>query len=37
MHLLAHADALILDMRTNGGGSVGTMPLFMSYLLDANS
>ena len=33
MHALSHADALILDMRANGGGSPGTAALLVSYLL----
>ena len=37
MHLLNHADALILDMRMNSGGSPGTVALLISYLLDAPS
>jgi len=35
MGFLRHADALIVDMRANGGGSPGTVALFISYLLDA--
>src|SRR3954462_2308890 len=34
MHTLAHADALILDMRSNGGGSPSTGALLASYLLE---
>lgn len=34
MQTLSHADALILDMRANGGGSPGTVALLVSYLLD---
>jgi C-terminal processing protease CtpA/Prc len=34
MKLLSHADALILDMRNNSGGSPGTVAFLMSYLLD---
>jgi hypothetical protein len=34
MKLLSGADALILDMRDNGGGSPGTVAFLMSYLLD---
>lgn len=35
MHALRHADALIIDMRRNGGGSPGTIAILISYLLDA--
>jgi retinol-binding protein 3 len=35
MRFLRHADALIVDMRANSGGSPGTVALFISYLLDA--
>lgn len=35
MTTLQPADALILDMRENGGGSPGTVALLVSYLLDA--
>ncbi len=35
MHMLHHADALILDMRDNGGGSPDTMALLASYCFDA--
>ena len=35
MGFLRHADALIVDMRANGGGSPGTVALFISYLLYA--
>ena len=34
MRLLAHADALILDMRTNTGGSPGTVALLLGYLIE---
>ena len=34
MRTLRHADALILDLRWNGGGSPGTVALLASYLLD---
>src|SRR4051812_9277844 len=34
MQTLAHADALILDMRSNGGGSPSTVALLVSYLLE---
>jgi C-terminal processing protease CtpA/Prc len=34
MKTLEPADALILDMRENGGGSPGTVALLVSYLLD---
>ena len=34
MHALKHADALILDLRTNGGGSPHTVGLLASYLLE---
>jgi C-terminal processing protease CtpA/Prc len=32
MHFLRNADALILDLRNNGGGSPDMVALFMSYL-----
>jgi hypothetical protein len=35
MHMLRHADALILDSRGNGGGSSGTMALLASYFFNA--
>jgi hypothetical protein len=35
MTLLAHTDALILDLRANGGGYPPTADLVASYLLDA--
>ncbi len=34
MSLLQHADALILDMRNNGGGSPDTVALLASYLFE---
>jgi C-terminal processing protease CtpA/Prc len=34
MQTLTHADALILDMRSNGGGSPSTVALLASYLLE---
>lgn len=34
MRVLAHADALIIDMRPNGGGSPYTVGLLASYLLE---
>lgn len=34
MQTLTHADALILDMRLNGGGSPATVALLASYLLE---
>jgi hypothetical protein len=34
MRVLRSADALILDLRDNGGGSPGTVALFASYLFD---
>jgi hypothetical protein len=34
MKKLAPADALIIDMRANGGGSPGTIGLLMSYLFE---
>jgi C-terminal processing protease CtpA/Prc len=34
MQVLQPADALILDMRQNGGGNPGTVALLISYLLD---
>lgn len=34
MRTLSHADALILDMRPNAGGSPGTVSLLVSYLLE---
>jgi hypothetical protein len=34
MRLLSHADALILDMRANTGGSPGTVGLLLGYLLE---
>jgi retinol-binding protein 3 len=34
MQALAHADALILDMRSNSGGSPSTVALLVSYLLE---
>jgi hypothetical protein len=33
MHLLSRADALVIDMRSNGGGSPDTVVFLMSYLL----
>ena len=34
MRLLSNVDALILDMRSNTGGSPGTVALLLSYLLE---
>lgn len=34
MRMLKHADALILDLRENGGGSPGTVALLASYLFE---
>lgn len=34
MTLLVHTDALIIDLRKNGGGDAGTVTLLASYLLD---
>ena len=34
MTLLAHSDALIIDLRQNGGGSPGMIALLTSYLFD---
>ena len=34
MHTLSRADALIFDMRRNGGGSPGTITFLASYLFD---
>ena len=34
MTLLEHTDALIIDLRNNGGGDPGTVALLASYLLD---
>jgi retinol-binding protein 3 len=35
MRLVSKADALIIDMRRNGGGSPGTVVFLLGYLLDA--
>lgn len=35
MRLLSKADALIIDMRRNGGGSPGTVVYVLGYLLDS--
>jgi hypothetical protein len=35
MRLLSKADALIIDMRRNGGGSPGTVVFLLGYLIDA--
>ena len=35
MRLLNKADALIIDMRRNGGGSPGTVVFLLGYLIDA--
>jgi C-terminal processing protease CtpA/Prc len=35
MQLLRNADALIVDMRTNAGGSPGTVALFASHFFDS--
>ena len=37
MRLLSKADALIIDMRRNGGGSPGTVVFLLGYLIDAPS
>ena len=37
MQTLQPADALILDLRENGGGSPGTVALLLGYLLDSAS
>lgn len=34
MTVLAHTDALIIDLRNNGGGDAGTVALLAGYLLD---
>ena len=34
MQILRNADALVVDLRANGGGSPDTVALFASYLLD---
>lgn len=34
MNFLAHADALVVDLRRNGGGSPSLIQLMMAYLLD---
>lgn len=34
MHLLQRADALIIDMRQNGGGSPDTVAFLVAYMLD---
>jgi C-terminal processing protease CtpA/Prc len=34
MHLLERADALVIDLRNNGGGSPDTVALLASYLID---
>jgi len=35
MRLLSKADALVIDMRRNGGGSPGTVVFLLGYLIDA--
>ncbi len=37
MQTLQPADALILDLRENGGGSPGTVALLLGYLLDSSA
>ena len=34
MNLLAHSDALIIDLTKNGGGDPATVALLTSYLFD---
>ena len=35
MQLVAHCDALIFDMRRNGGGEVETLQVYISYFVEA--
>ena len=35
MQLIAHCDALIFDMRRNGGGEVETLQVYISYFVEA--
>jgi hypothetical protein len=37
MNFLAHADALIIDLRENGGGSPSLIQTIMAYLLDEST
>ena len=35
MQLITHANALIFDMRRNGGGEVETLQVYISYFVEA--